>query len=598
MTRVLATLLALAVLAPVAEAKPALKRFKSCKSLVAYAGKHQPRYEPGGPPGQLAPPRPAPTRPTFGAPGAPVPASAPESGSGDSGSFSLTNNQEAGVFEPDIVKTDGRTVYAVTQSGVLRVVDVTGAPKVVGTLQLPAGYDHRLLLYQGKLLVASGTYDGQSTLALVDVTDGTRPAIEEVMTVDGTVLAERRTKGTVRVVLTVTPRAIAADASAPTASPARARSARAWLPRARINGRTRTLVGCKAVRRPRSFTGLEELTVLTIDLDEGLAPVDADAVMTGAGTVYASAGSLYVATQRYLPGLEDRTDGPVPEGLSTQVHRFSLDNGRNATYRGSGSVPGFVLNQFSMSEQDEVLRVASTESPPWFRGGSDSESFVTTLGRSDQGLSRLGQVGGLGKGERIYAVRFLGDRGFVVTYRQVDPLYALDLSDPEKPAVRGELKLPGFSSYLHPVSGDRLLGVGTSETGGVQFSAFDVSDLAAPRLQQQVEIADASTEVSYDHLAFLWWEPRSLAVFPVSVYEPFEGCSSEQPCPAIARSTASAFAFTVRPEAITEAGRVAHPGNATVRRSILLGDRLLTMSDAGLQASALDGYADLGFAAF
>ncbi len=587
MRRVLALAVLLAFAAP-AQARPTLKRFTSCQSLVAYGTKHRARYQPGGPPAQFRPPvastGPVATDGTV----APVAASEAAPGSGD---FSLTNNQEAGVFEPDIVKTDGQTVYAVTPGGVLEVVDVRSTPKVIGTLTLP-GTNHQLLLYHGKLLVAADGDQGQTTLALVDVSDGTKPTLEQTLSVNGALLAERRTQGTVRVVVSVTPQAIVHPLAATAGR-------KAWLPRATVAGKRRTLVGCRHVRRPRSFTGLEELTVLTIDLDNGLTPVDADAVMTGGGTVYASATNLYVATQRYAPVLEERTDGAVPEGMTTQIHRFSLDDADSTTYRGSGSVPGFVLNQFSLSEQDGVLRVASTDEPPWFTDTTGAtHSLVTTLGPTDTGLARLGQVDGLGKGERIYAVRFFGDKGYVVTYRQMDPLFTLDLSDPATPTLKGELELPGFSSYLHPISGDRLIGVGTSAQGGVQLSEFDVSDLAHPKLEQQATVDNGSTEVSYDHHAFLWWEPRSLAVLPISVYDAPE-CVPERPCASFApASTASAFAFTVTPDAITQAGRVTHPGNATVRRSIVLGDRLLTISDAGLQASALDGYADRGFAAF
>ncbi len=588
----LLTVMAAVATSPAAAARPTLKRFASCDRLIAYGTKHRPQYRPGGPPPQFEPT--VSRRPTTDVSG-PVPAAAPEAAGDSSGDFSLTNNQEAGVFEPDTVKTDGKTVYAVTPAGVLEVVDVRSAPKVIGELTLPQGYDHQLLLYQGRILAASTAYDGKTTLTLVDVKDGTKPAVEQTMAVNGTLLAQRRTKGTVRVVVSVTPQAIAVD-NAPV-------SARAWVPRATIAGKRRTLVGCKQIRRPRAFTGLEELTVLTIDLDAGLAPVDADAVMTGGGTVYASAENLYVATHRYSPRLEGRRDGAVPDDQTTQIHRFSLDDARNTTYRGSGSVPGFILNQFSLSEDKGVLRVASTEEPPWFeRSVPDSQSLVTTLGQTDTGMAKLGQVAGLGKGERIYAVRFFGDQGYVVTYRQMDPLFTLDLADPARPTLEGELELPGFSSYLHPISGDRLIGVGTSAQGGTQLSEFDVSDLAKPKLQQQTEVEGGSTEVSYDHHAFLWWEPRSLAVLPITTFTggPTPSCPPDQPCPSFApsRASASAFAFTVTPSAITEAGRVTHPDQAVVHRSIVLGDRLLTVSDAGLQASALDGYGDAGFAPF
>ena len=141
------------------------------------------------------------------------------------------------------------------------------------------------------------------------------------------------------------------------------------------------------------------------------------------------------------------------------------------------------MSQWSLSEQDKgVLRVASTEEPTWWSGPrEESESFVTTLGERDGALVQLGRVGGLGKGERVYAVRFAGDTGYVVTFRQVDPLYTLDLSAPPAPAVLGELKIRGYSAYLHPLGGDLLLGIGqdASDEGRVLGHAA----LAVRRLQ-------------------------------------------------------------------------------------------------------------------
>jgi hypothetical protein len=178
----------------------------------------------------------------------------------------------------------------------------------------------------------------------------------------------------------------------------------------------------------------------------------------------------------------------VPEDARTQIHRYDARGTSATTYRATGDVPGFVLNQYSMSEHQDRLRVATTREPLWFPDGSatESESRVTVLAEAAGRLTTVGGVGGLGKGERIYAVRFLGDRGYVVTFRQTDPLYTLDLSDPTAPRVRGELKILGYSAYLHPVGEDRLLGVGQDatergQTTGAQLSLFDVSDAARPR---------------------------------------------------------------------------------------------------------------------
>jgi hypothetical protein len=599
-----AVLLAALAAGPAAQARSKLRRFHSCDALVDYGTGHSNGYQPGGPPPPFDPGPPPPAPAGAAGPGSEgAPTSAPQAPADDSGDFSLTNNQEAGVFEPDILKTDGNHIFAVTSAGVLEVVDVTGPPALLAELPLPAGYDHQLLLYKGKLLVALSTPEGKTILARVDVTDPAHPVIERTLTVNGSLLAERRTKGTVRVVLTVTPRAIG-QPDQPVGAPV------AWVPRGtfrnvrRETSARRTLVPCRAIRRPGSFTGLEELTVLTINLEKGLDPVDSDAVMTGGQTVYASAQNLFVATQQYSPQLEAATAGPAARGQTTQIHRFSLDDADNTTYRGSGSIPGFVLNQFSMSEQDGVLRVASTDLPPWFTQGNPSHSLVTTLSEQDDRLSTLGQLDGLGRGERIFAVRFLGDAGYVVTFRQVDPLFTVDVSDPAHPALRGELEMPGVSTYLHPIGGDRLLGLGsgTSDDGsqsGLQLSEFDVSDLAHPKLEHRVTVDGGNSEAQYDHHAFLWWAPRNLAVLPVSIYDYSSPPCDPGPCPAYAPATSGfsgAIGFTVTPQALGEAGRTSQEG--VVRRSSIMGDRLLTMSDAGLKASSLDDYSDRGFAAF
>lgn len=612
MPRILA--LALALLVALTAAPPSqaarkgkggarLAAFTDCGQLVRYATRHDGRYEPGGPPMGRAPVGPPTAVAGPGAEGAPPPAAAPTDGGG--GDFSLTNNQEAGVFEPDIVKTDGQTLYALTSAGVLNVVDVRAAPVLLGSVAIGEGFGHQMLFDKRtqRLLVSWTDFAGTTALAYVDVANPAAPVLERVLTVDGSVVSARRTGRTVRVVLALRPPEYVTPQATDEGRP------RAWLPRVRFAGASgatseRRLLGCRKVRRARSFSGLEQLTVLTINFDRGLDPVDADAVMTGGETVYASADNLYVATQRYMRGVEDRTTGAVPEETTTQIHRFSLDDADNTTYRGSGSVPGFALNQFALSEHEGVLRVASTNVPPWFSGTEDpSESFVTTLAAADGRLDRLGQVGGLGAGERIFAVRFLGDTGYVVTFRQIDPLYTVDLSEPASPRVLGELKIPGFSSYLHPIAGDRLIGVGTGPdeaTGdfGLQVSLFDVSDLADPRLERRVTFDNGSSEVAYDHHAFLWWQPRELAVLPVESYEDPPPCAPEQPCSfAPYELEADAVGLTVRPDGIAEAGRVDH-GSAVVRRSIVIGDRLLTLSDAGVKASSLDTWGDAGFAAF
>ena len=193
-------------------------------------------------------------------------------------------------------------------------------------------------------------------------------------------------------------------------------------------------------------------------------------------------------------------------------------------YVGSGEVPGYLLNQWSLSEHEGTLRAATTSMPPWDERRQVRER-VRTLQERDGRLVQVGSVGGLGRGERIYAVRYIGDTGFVVTFRQVDPLYTLDLSDPAAPRVAGELKVPGYSAYLHPLGDGLLLGVGQDATEegrrtGVQLSLFDVSNLAKPvRLDQHAVGGNSWTAVEGDHHAFLWWAPERLAVIPAVRYD-------------------------------------------------------------------------------
>src|SRR6185312_1301922 len=163
--------------------------------------------------------------------------------------------------------------------------------------------------------------------------------------------------------------------------------------------------------------------------------------------------------------------------------------------------------------------VVSTETPAWWGSGPDSESFLTTLRLESGALVKLGQVGGLGRGERVYAVRFVGDVGYVVKFRQIDPVYTIDVSNAASPRVLGELKIPGFSSYLHPVGDDLLLGVGEDADAngrplGTEVSLFDVSDLRHPKRLDQLTLGAGWSEAQFDHHAFLFWPRTGLAVLP------------------------------------------------------------------------------------
>ena len=550
--------------------------------------------------------------------------------SGTEVEFSGTNVQEEGVDEPDLVKTNGRTLFVLSGTGVSAVDVRSRKPRLLQTLRLEQAGAAELLLHGNRLLVlgqgapigipidaptgirAPWPYPARSTITEVDVGEPSRMRVVRTLELEGGYLTARLVGRAVRIVLS-SPMAVdlpfvtpvtgqpgeTARATEQNRDLVRSAAARQWLPgytlksaAGRVTAQGR-IVQCRNVRRPPAFAGLGLLTVLTIDVERGLDPVDSDAVVSDGRVVYASKSRLYVATERWDKRLV--AGRPVPSETSTAIHAFDISSPTRTHYVASGNVAGVLLNQWSLSERDGILRVASTEQPVWWGGPrTESETAVTTLGERAGALVQLGRVGGLGKGERVYAVRFIGDTGYVVTFRQVDPLYTLDLAVPSRPVVRGELKILGYSAYLHPVGDDLLLGIGQDATDegrvlGTQASLFDVSDIRSPKRLDAFSVGKGWSEAEQDHHAFLWWPRARLAVLPVQSYGESQ--------------FAGALGVRVRrADGIQTAGRVTHPGRAAndvgavIRRSVVVGDVLYTVSDVGVKASALSSFADLGFA--
>jgi Beta propeller domain len=591
--------------------KVRLKSFGSCAALVRY-GRANVRRGPGALPPTPSPPVFMPLRRVnpggealTDAPGATPPAAE----DGTSG----TNVQEAGVDEPDVVKTAGSRIFAIG-GGRLHAVHPDG-PRLLGSLALE-GYGHELLLRGDRLLAishdaAAGSPpaggaprlaepfvadQGVTVLTEVDVSKPAEMRVVRTERIRGVHVSSRLTGRTARVVVWTRPRAVFEPVLRP--------ALRGWLPRRALRRRGvgkpsfRRAAPCRRVFRPAQFSGTDVLTVLTIDLDKGLPAVDSDAIMSGGQVVYASPRSLYVATQDWTP-MPPTPVAELPGRSFTTVHRFDTSDPDSTSYSASGKLPGYLLNQFSLSEHEGVLRAATTEEPVWWSGGgagTESQSHVTVLDERDGALRQIGQVGGLGKGERIFAVRFIGSAGYVVTFRQIDPLYVVDLERPAQPVVRGELKIRGYSAYLHPVGPGLLLGVGQDATDagaqlGTQLSLFDVSDPSNPRRLHQAAVAGASSQAEFDHHAFLWWAPRDLAVVPLNV---FDGAPTLQG----GQFFQGATGFRVqRAAGIAEVGRASHE-NSPVQRSFVLGGRLFTLSDAGIEAGSLDNLAEQGWLAF
>jgi uncharacterized secreted protein with C-terminal beta-propeller domain len=513
-----------------------------------------------------------------------------------------TNVHEQGVDEPDIVKTDGRRIVTVS-GGTLHVVDPvtrrqTGrldlGSEVGGQAQLLLSGDRALVLISGggyglmERRIA-GPISTRSEVLLVDLS-GT-PRVLSRYRGDGALVDARQNGSVARVVLSSGPkftfpfRATTTDGMLQeNRDVIGATPVDAWLPGWEITTGGKTTSGrlpCGAISRPSVFTGTAILRVLSFDLagpalDDG-APV---ALVADGDSVYGTATSLYIAnnqSRRFTSFPESASLAKPPE--DTEIFRFELPPSGKPVHVASGKVAGELLNQYAMSEWDGHLRVATTT-------GGFGASAVRVLREQDGKLAEVGKVDGLGKGERIYSVRFVGPRAFVVTFRKTDPLYSLDLTDPARPRVTGELKITGYSAHLQPVGDNRLIGIGqevrVNPQGtrvGTQVSLFDVADPARPRRLAQHLVKDGGSEAETDPHALLWWPATGLLVLPIWD----------------TRSSGS-LALRVTADGLQEVGRLA-PAEASspVRRSLVIGDVLWTMTDEGLLASNLSTLDRLGW---
>ncbi len=509
---------------------------------------------------------------------------------GGEGGFSGTNNQEVGVDEPDLVKTDGERLVIANGSHIRVLTVGEGAPELERTITLQENvWANELFLTGDRILVMSNGWTQESLvssdflpngtnitqLTEIDITTGD---VLNTLEFEGSYLSARDVDGTARIVLSaqtgnsfpfVFPSNDAARDSAEKANQDIIANSTIdqWLPNYRVtdgNGQvveSGPIVDCDRMHLPSGFSGFGTVAVLTIDLNEGLVVNDSLAVLTDGQTIYASPDTLAVASNRW-PEWDPETGNAIEDDSTnvTSVHTFDITDSNETTYSASGAVRGFVLNQFSMSAHEGLLRIATTDTPPWNNGEQeDSESFVTVLGEEGGVLETIGQVGGLGEGEQIFSVRFIEDTAYVVTFRQVDPLYTVDLSDPATPTVLGELKIPGFSTYLHPVGEGRLLGIGqdADETGfqtGAQISSFDVADLADPTRTDQLGLGENSySGIDWDKKAFTWWAPTNTAFVPISWWNYDEETQSED-------NGAAVVVVTVAEDGtLVEQGRVEHP---------------------------------------
>ncbi len=445
-------------------------------------------------------------------------APAPESGEGaklafSDSDYSTTNIQVAGVDEADIVKTDGEYIYLVSgnrtiivkayppeQARVLSEIELEGTVAGIfinGDRLVLFEQEMPYYLYYDDMPVVEESYSGyiSPTIAIkvYDVSDRENPRLQRELSADGQYVSSRMIGDYAYVVIN---------------EPVYEQDDELNLPKIHSGGNETEIPAtdiyyCDVYDYFYMYT-----TIMAINTQNDDQEPTYETILLGASSnLYVSLNNIYLTFPVW--------GRDVGDFQKSSIHRIHIESDE-IEYVASGEVPGMVLNQFSMDEYDDYFRVATTTY------GETTRNHVYIL---DMGLNIVGSLEGLAPGETIYSARFMGERGYLVTFKQVDPLFVIDLKNPYDPEVLGYLKVTGYSDYLHPYDENHIIGIGkeTTDAGefawyqGVKISLFDVTDVSNPREISKLEIGDRGTDspVLWDHKAFLFDKSRNLMVIPV-----------------------------------------------------------------------------------
>ncbi len=508
-------------------------------------------------------------------------------------SFSTTNEQVEGVNESDVVKTDGTFIYVALGKSVKIYKANAGNPILVDEIEAKVDSKtgryvqlEELYIDDGRLVVLGTSsrfenwirpipmeetsvemaiepfYGGRNYTycGIYAIDAGGNSSLLKEFEIDGTLLTSRKLDGTVHLVVNKYLYRYGIDDGD-------------ILPMYRdtaVSDDYKQLDVDKVLYYPKRIAS-NYLVIASIDIQDADEAASIEAFLGSGNTVYMSTNALYIAGQDYSSLW----------GSITNIAKFTVD-GVKIGFAGGCMVEGSLLNQFSMDEYEGNLRVATTN---WRR---ESVNAVYIL---DSNLNEIGAVENLAPGERIYSVRFLGDKGYIVTYRQIDPLFVLDLTDPESPAVVGELKVPGFSNYLHPISEDLLLGIGqaTDETTGRQLglklSLFDVSDDGKPVEIKSLVLGDGGSyaEVLYNHKALMHYRERELIGFDATLTSSKSDYSREYFYGAVVLEVTEEGVLQVKKEISSEGIYGSY-----AKRLVCIGDILYYILDDNISSFDLD----------
>lgn len=497
---------------------------------------------------------------------APMPAEAPPGAGAD---YSKTNVQVEGVDEADIVKTDGSYIYQVNRE---RVIISKAYPaeemKVVSTLDFSQkGYSPQEMYVDDRHLVVIGSsrgyWDGpivrpmfmpkisadlampgiipppyyrQDTVRAIvyDISDKSKPKQVRELELDGRYVSSRKVGSAFYLV---------ANKNIPY-WPLRETDEPKPAYRDTVVKDEFIEIDYPAIKYFPDFAHPNYLVVAGLNLDRPDEKAFVDSYLGSGEDIYASTKNLYVAVTCYRhvvrPLVREGSPQIMPEPWpvdenKTKVYKFAMDGGK-LTYSTSGEVPGTILNQFSMDEHNNYFRIATTRGDVWRSGEYTSKNNVYVL---DGELKVTGKIEDIAPGEKIYSTRFLGDRGYMVTFKTVDPFFVIDLKDPKDPKILGALKIPGYSDYLHPYDENHVIGFGkdTMEIGlkgvegseprsmafymGMKMAIFDVTDVKDPVEMFKETIGDRGTDsdLLHNHKALLFSKDKNLLAFPVTVME-------------------------------------------------------------------------------
>lgn len=468
-----------------------------------------------------------------------VPESAPSESSSD---YSSTNIQVEGVDEADIIKNDGEFIYILNNDQIYIIKafppeELSEAAKI--NLSDKNFSASEMYVDKNKLLVIGNSsffdeekshYTSRTKAYIFNTEDKKNIKEERSVEIDGYSISSRKIGDNLYLISNHRP----VVGIEPLES----------LPRYKDSkeGEEKPFASCTDIRFVPRYDETNFLTVAAINVENPASEIQKEVIMGGGGTVYASTSSLYVASRRYeypIIGTFKIWGGPqFNYEQKTEIFKFSLENGA-LQFASKGEVKGTLLNQFSMDESASAFRIATTTGEVWNKE-NPSKNHLFILDKND--LSKvLGKIENIAPGEKIYSVRFMGSRAYMVTFKKVDPFFVIDVSDDSDPKILGELKIPGFSDYLHPFDENHIIGFGkeavdpqeVDEAGlggrgfdfawyqGMKIALFDVTDTANPKMLFKEMIGDRGTdsELLYNHKALLYDKSRNIFAFPVTVAE-------------------------------------------------------------------------------